>query len=133
MKCVYCGKEYTEGGTTINISNGVFDVCSNECKALTREYLNKDMKYKKRTYLLVFFSSLGFIISMIFMSGTYKLVPMYVGMIMLGITLSIYPYIFQSFVTFTKHSVVSLTRLIRIVGIVIALVSIIFIVLTFTA
>lgn len=133
MKCVYCGKEYSEGGTTINISNGVFDVCSNECKKLTREYVNNDMKYKKRTYLLIFFSSLGFIISMVFLNGTYKLVPMYIGMIIMGITLFIYPYIFQSFITFTKHSVKSLTRLIKSAGITIALISIVFIVLTFTA
>ena len=99
MKCVYCGKEYEEGGTTINVSNGTFDVCSNQCKKLTREYLNNDMQYKQRSYLLIFCGSIGFILSTFVFNGTYKLVPMYIGMLIMGLSLIVYPYIFSSFIS----------------------------------
>ena len=87
MKCVYCGKEYETGGSKINVSNGVFDVCSNECKKNVIDYLNKDKEYKNRTYIMIFCGSIGFILSTFVFSGTYKLLPMYVGMLIAGTTL----------------------------------------------
>lgn len=131
MKCVYCGKEYDEGGTTIKVSNNTFDVCCSECKNLTKEYLQKDQMYKKRSYILIFFGSLGFILSTFIFSGTYKLIPMYIGMIIMGISLVIYPYIFSSFITFTNHPIVKATKIVRIIGVVIAIMSLSFMFATF--
>ena len=131
MKCVYCGKEYSEGGTTIDVSNGTFDVCSNECKKLVRDYLNKDMEYKNRSYMMIFCGSLGFILSTFFFSGTYKLVPMYLGMIIMGIALIIYPYIFSSFITFTRVPIRKATVLVKSLGAVIILISLAFLAATF--
>ncbi|MBO4358519.1 MAG: hypothetical protein IKX97_07670 [Erysipelotrichaceae bacterium] len=131
MKCVYCGKEYGEGGTTIKVSNGTFDVCSNECKKLTREYLEKDERYKTRSYLLIFCGSVGFILSTFVFTGTYKLVPMYIGMIIMGISLIVYPYIFSSFITFTRHPIKKMTLMVRIMGLVIAVLSLWFLIAVF--
>ena len=128
MKCVYCGKEYSEGGMTINVSNGTFDVCSNECRKLVREYLNKDMKYKNRSYIMIFCGSIGFILSTFIFSGTYKLVPMYLGMIVMGLGLVIYPYIFSSFITFTRYPIRKVTLGVRIIGAVIIALSLFFLV-----
>ena len=116
MKCVYCGKEYSEGGTKINVSNGTFDVCSNECRKLTVEYLNKDKKYKNRFYVMFFCGSIGFLLSTFVFSGKYKLVPMYLGTIIAGIGLAIYPYIFSSFITFTRYPIKKITLCLRILG-----------------
>ena len=131
MKCVYCGKEYNEGGTTVPVSNGTFDVCSNECKKLVRDYLNKDMQYKNRSYIMIFCGSIGFILSTFIFSGTYKLVPMYLGMIIMGSALLLYPYIFSSFLTFTRYPIVKATRMVKIMGAVIMVLSAVFLALTF--
>lgn len=131
MKCVYCGKEYESGGTTINVSNGTFDVCSNECKKLTREYLNNDQKYKKRSYLLIFCGSIGFIISTFLITGKYQLLPMYLGMIIMGASLIIYPYVFSSFITFTRYPIKKATLMVRIIGLVIVLLSLFFLAVSF--
>ena len=131
MKCVYCGKEYQEGGSKINVSNGTFDVCSNECKKLTRDYLNDDREYKTRSYLLIFCGSIGFILSTFIFNGTYKLLPMYIGMIIMGVSLIIYPYIFSSFITFTKYPIVKATKAVKLIGALITLLSLIFIFLTY--
>lgn len=133
MKCVYCGKEYQEGGTKINVSNGVFDVCSSKCKNDTMDYLNKDKEYKKLCYILIFICSIGFIISMIFMpqSSRFKLVPMYIGLIGMGIVLAFLPYIFTSFGSFVKHSIKSMTLFIRLFGVIISIISCVFLFLTF--
>jgi len=131
MKCVYCGKEIEEGtGKTVNVSNGVFDVCSNECKKAVKDYLVQDQKYKKASYLTIFCGSVGFIISTFLMRGEFKLLPMYIGMIIVGLSFIIIPYVFQNFITFRKHCIVSLTRLVRIIGVVIILVAIGFILVT---
>lgn len=132
MKCVYCGKEYSEGGSKIRVSNNTFDVCCNECKKLTMEYLEKDQKYKTRSYLMIFCGSIGFILSTFLFNGTYKLVPMYIGMVIMGVSLILYPYIFQSFITFTRYPIKKADRAVRIGGVVITLLSLVFLVLTFT-
>ncbi len=126
MKCVYCGKEYNEGGTTVAVSNGTFDVCSSECKKLVREYLNKDMQYKNRSYIMIFFGSIGFILSTFIFSGTYKLVPMYLGMIIMGLGLLIYPYIFSNFITFTHYPIKKATFVVRLIGSIIIVLSLLF-------
>ena len=131
MKCVYCGKEYESGGTTINVSNGTFDVCSNECKKLAREYVNNDQQYKQRSYILIFCGSIGFILSSFVFSGTYKLLPMYIGMIIMGISLIVYPYIFSSFITFTRLPIKKATVMVKAVGALIVLLSVGFIVATY--
>ena len=130
MKCVYCGKEYSEGGIKINVSNGTFDVCSNECKKLTVEYLNKDKEYKNRSYIMFFCGSIGFILSTFFFSGKYKLVPMYLGMIIAGTALLVYPYIFSSFITFTRYPIKKVTKMVRIMGGLIILMSLFFLITT---
>ena len=130
MKCVYCGKEYSEGGIKINVSNGTFDVCSNECRKLTVDYLNKDKEYKSRSYIMIFCGSIGFILSSFIFTGRIKLVPMYLGMIIMGLALLIYPYIFSSFITFTRHPIKKLTKVVRILGTVIIADSVVFLVLT---
>ena len=130
MKCVYCGKEYSEGGLKINVSNGTFDVCSNECKKLTVEYLNKDKEYKNRSYIMIFCGSIGFILSTFFFSGKYKLVPMYLGMIIAGTALLVYPYIFSSFITFTRYPIKKVTKMVRIMGGLIILLSLFFLITT---
>lgn len=117
----------------MNISNGVFDVCSGECKTSVRDYLNKDKEYKKRTALLIFFSSIGFIISMIFMpNNKYKLIPMYIGMIAMGVSLFFYPYIFSSFAVFVKHPIKKMNKGLKIVSVCLVILSIVLIVLTLT-
>jgi putative flippase GtrA len=131
MKCVYCGKEYTEGGSKISVSNGTFDVCSNECKKQVRDYLEKDMQYKNRSYIMIFCGSIGFILSTFVFSGTYKLVPMYLGMIIAGIALVLYPYIFQSFITFTRYPIRKADTAVRIVGGLIIVISLAFLAMTF--
>ncbi len=133
MKCVYCGKEYSEGGTTIKVSNGTFDVCSAECKKLVRDYLADDEKYKQRSYILIFCGSIGFILSTFIFSGKYKLVPMYLGIIVMGVSLILYPYIFQSFITFTRLPIKKATRMVRIAGLVIALMAVGFLTATIMA
>ena len=130
MKCVYCGREYSQGGTKINVSNGTFDVCSNECRKLTVDYLNKDREYKNRSYIMIFCGSIGFILSTFFFSGRIKLVPMYVGMIIMGLALLIYPYIFSSFITFTRHPIKKLTVFVRILGGLIIAASVAFLIAT---
>lgn len=133
MKCVYCGKEFQEGGQKIDVSNGTFDVCSAKCKSDVVEYLNKDKDHKKLCYILIFVCSIGFVISMIFMSPSnpYQLVPMYIGLTGMGIVLAFLPYIFTSFGSFVKHSIKSMTLFIRIFGICISAISLVFLVLTF--
>lgn len=120
MKCVYCGKQFESGGQKINVSNGTFDVCSSACRKNVTDYLNRDREYKNRTYLLIFCGSIGFILSTFFFSGTYKLLPMYIGMVIMGLTLIFYPYVFSSFITFTRYPIVKATRAVRIIGAVIA-------------
>ena len=129
MKCVYCGKEYSEGGIKINVSNGTFDVCSNECRKLTVDYLNKDKEYKNRSYIMIFCGSIGFILSTFVFSGRFKLVPMYIGMIIAGAALLIYPYIFSSFITFTRYPIKKLTLMMRILGGLIILASVFFLIM----
>lgn len=133
MKCVYCGKEFQDGGQKINVSNGIFDVCSSKCKADVVDYLNKDKDHKKLCYILIFVCSIGFIISMIFMpqGSPYQLLPGYIGLVGMGIVLAILPYIFTSFGSFVKHSIKSMTLFIRIFGICISIISLVFIILTF--
>ena len=131
MKCVYCGKEYSEGGEKIKVSNGTFDVCCRECRNLTREYLEKDMKYKIRSYIMIFCGSIGFILSTFFVKGTYKLLPMYLGMIIMGVALVFYPYIFQSFITFTRYPIKKADKAVRIIGVLIILLSLAFLAMTF--
>ncbi|MBQ2582773.1 MAG: hypothetical protein II577_02610 [Erysipelotrichaceae bacterium] len=128
MKCVYCGKEFSEGGIKINVSNGTFDVCSNECRKLTVDYLNKDKEYKNRSYIMIFCGSIGFILSTFVFSGRFKLVPMYIGMIIAGAALLIYPYIFSSFITFTRYPIKKLTLMMRILGGLIILASLFFLI-----
>ena len=130
MKCVYCGKEYSEGGIKINVSNGTFDVCSNECRKLTVDYLNKDKEYKNRSYIVIFCGSIGFILSTFVFSGRFKLVPMYIGMIIAGAALLIYPYIFSSFITFIRYPIKKLTLMMRILGGLIILASLFFLIMT---
>lgn len=130
MKCVYCGKEFSEGGIKINVSNGTFDVCSNECRKLTVDYLNKDKEYKNRSYIMIFCGSIGFILSTFVFSGRFKLVPMYIGMIIAGTALLIYPYIFSSFITFTRYPIKKLTLMMRILGGLIILASLFFLIMT---
>lgn len=130
MKCVYCGKEFSEGGIKINVSNGTFDVCSNECRKLTVDYLNKDKEYKNRSYIMIFCGSIGFILSTFVFSGRFKLVPMYIGMIIAGAALLIYPYIFSSFITFTRYPIKKLTLMMRILGGLIILASLFFLIMT---
>ncbi|MBQ2510365.1 MAG: hypothetical protein II529_06040 [Erysipelotrichaceae bacterium] len=129
MKCVYCGKEFSEGGIKINVSNGTFDVCSNECRKLTVDYLNKDKEYKNRSYIMIFCGSIGFILSTFVFSGRFKLVPMYIGMIIAGTALLIYPYIFSSFITFTRYPIKKLTLMMRILGGLIILASVFFLIM----
>ena len=129
MKCVYCGKEFSEGGIKINVSNGTFDVCSNECRKLTVDYLNKDKEYKNRSYIMIFCGSIGFILSTFVFSGRFKLVPMYIGMIIAGAALLIYPYIFSSFITFTRYPIKKLTLMMRILGGLIILASVFFLIM----
>ena len=131
MKCVYCGKEINNNGIEIKVSNGTFYVCSNECNRLTREYLNNDQKYKKRSYILIFFGAIGFLFSTFIMAGRFKLVPMYVGMIIMGASLIIYPYVFTSFMTFNSYPIKKATNLIKIIGGIVCLIAIVFLVLTF--
>ncbi|MCR4632591.1 MAG: hypothetical protein K5648_00520 [Erysipelotrichaceae bacterium] len=131
MRCVYCGKEYENGGQKMNVSNGVFDVCSSECKKNVVDYLNKDKEYKNRMYVMIFCGSIGFILSTFIFSGTYKLVPMYIGMIVMGSALLLYPYIFSSFLTFTRYPIVKATRMVKIMGAAIMLLSGVFLALTF--
>ncbi|MBQ1482075.1 MAG: hypothetical protein IIZ28_00745 [Erysipelotrichaceae bacterium] len=131
MRCVYCGKEYETGGQKMNVSNGVFDVCSSECRKNVVDYLNKDKEYKNRMYVMIFCGSIGFILSTFIFSGTYKLVPMYLGMIIMGSALLLYPYIFSSFLTFTRYPIVKATRMVKIMGAVIMVLSAVFLALTF--
>ncbi len=128
MKCVYCGKEFSEGGIKINVSNGTFDVCSNECRKLTVDYLNKDKEYKNRSYIMIFCGSIGFILSTFVFSGRFKPVPMYIGMIIAGTALLVYPYIFSSFITFTRYPIKKLTLMVRILGGFIILASLFFLI-----
>ena len=123
MKCVYCGKEYSEGGSKIKVSNNTFDVCSTKCKNDVVDYLNRDKEYKSRSYILIFCGSIGFFLSTFFFQGRYKLFPMYIGMIIMGGALFFYPYIFQSFITFTRYPIRKADRLVRIIGILIILLS----------
>ncbi len=115
----------------MNVSNGVFDVCSSECKKNVVDYLNKDKEYKNRMYVMIFCGSIGFILSTFIFSGTYKLVPMYIGMIVMGSALLLYPYIFSSFLTFTRYPIVKATRMVKIMGAAIMLLSGVFLALTF--
>lgn len=131
MKCVYCGKEYESGGMKMNVSNGVFDVCSNDCRKHVVEYLNKDKEYKNRMYILIFCGSIGFILSTFVFSGTYKLVPMYIGMIIAGVGLLLYPYIFSSFLTFTRYPIVKADKAVRIMGGAFAAIAVVFLAMTF--
>ena len=131
MKCVYCGKEYESGGLKMNVSNGVFDVCSSECKKNVIDYLNRDKEYKNRMYIMIFCGSIGFILSTFVFSGTYKLVPMYLGMIIAGIALFLYPYIFSSFLAFTIYPIAKATRMVKILGVFVVFLSLVFLVLTF--
>ena len=131
MRCVYCGKEYETGGQKMNVSNGVFDVCSSECRKNVVDYLNKDKEYKNRMYVMIFCGRIGFILSPFIFSGTYQLVPMYLGMIIMGSALLLYPYIFSSFLTFTRYPIVKATRMVKIMGAVIMVLSAVFLALTF--
>lgn len=131
MRCVYCGKEFESGGDKISVSNGVFDVCSSKCRKDVVDYLNRDKEYKNRMYVLIFCGSIGFILSTFIFSGTYKLLPMYLGMIIMGFALIVYPYVFSSFITFTRYPIVKATRMVKVIGAVIVLLSLVFIVLTY--
>lgn len=131
MKCVYCGKEIKDDGIEIKVSNGTFHVCSNECNKLTREYLNNDQKYKQRTYILIFAGAVGFIFSTFIMDGRYKLIPMYIGMLIMGATIIIYPYVFSSFMTFESYPIKKSTKLVRFLGGVICIIALVFLILTF--
>ena len=45
---------------------------------------------------------------------------MYIGMVIMGLALIFYPYVFSSFITFTRYPIVKATRAVRIIGAVIA-------------
>ena len=130
MKCVYCGKKYESGGQKINVSNGVFDVCSSECRKNVVDYLNRDKEYKNRTYIMMFCGSLGFILSTFIFSGAIKLVPMYIGMIIMGIALIFYPYVFSSFITFTRYPTKKADKAVRIIGVVVVILALAFLAMT---
>lgn len=130
MKCVYCGKKYESGGQKINVSNGVFDVCSSECRKNVVDYLNRDKEYKNRTYIMMFCGSLGFILSTFIFSGAIKLVPMYIGMIIMGIALIFYPYVFSSFITFTRYPIKKADKAVRIIGVVVVILALAFLAMT---
>ena len=130
MNCVYCGKEYDAGGEKIRVSNGTFDVCCRQCHTEVTEYLNRDKKYKNRMYVMFFCGSIGFILSTFIFSGKYKLVPMYIGMVIAGLALAIYPYIFTSFLTFTRVPIRKADRSVRIFGWSVIIISLVFLVLT---
>ena len=130
MKCVYCGKKYESGGQKINVSNGVFDVCSSECRKSVVDYLNRDKEYKNRTYIMIFCGSLGFILSTVIFSGAIKLVPMYIGMIIMGIALIFYPYVFSSFITFTRYPIKKADKAVRVIGVAIVILALAFLAMT---
>lgn len=130
-KCVCCGKSLPEKPIKVKAHTRTFEVCSEDCKQDTQNYLAKDKRFKTALYLLVLLGGIGFAISAFFGGDSpYRMVAAYTGQLIAGMAFLALPYPVISFESFHAMSIRGVTRLTRIIGTALAASAVCFLVLT---
>lgn len=120
--CVYCGRPLCAQPVLARVHTRSFGVCSEECRARTEEYVQKDKRFKTVLYLLVFAGGIGFVISA-FLGEDRPLHMLwaYIGQFVAGAAFIAFPYPISSFESFHAMSIRGVTRLTRLIGLVLSL------------
>ncbi|MDO4269679.1 MAG: hypothetical protein Q4C72_02025 [Eubacteriales bacterium] len=130
-KCVYCGRELPEKPLKAKAHTRSFNVCSEECRARTEEYVQKDKRFKTAMYLLIFVGGLGFLGSAFFGgNGPLYMLAAYIGQLVAGLAFLLLPYPVISFESFHAVSIRGVTRLSRIIGALLSVSAVVLMVLT---
>lgn len=117
-KCVYCGKDLPEKPFKAKVHTRSFQVCCEDCKVKTEEYVACDKRYKTIMYMMIFLGGIGFIASAVFAGGEKHMLGAYIGQIVAGLAFFFLPYPITSFESFNYMSIKSVTLLCRIIGVV---------------
>ncbi|WP_283673404.1 hypothetical protein [Butyricicoccus sp. Marseille-Q5471] len=130
-KCVYCGRDLPEKPVQAKVHTRSFEVCSEQCRTRTEQYVKNDKRFKTAMYLLIFVGGTGFVISAFF-GGTDSLhmLGAYIGQLVAGLAFLLMPYPVSSFESFHSMSISGVTRLTRIIGTVLSVSAVVLLALT---
>lgn len=120
-QCIYCGKSLKgiddEEKLYAKAIKRYFPVCSSECESEVTKYVESDRKYKKHFYTMftvcAFTTLIGVLIN--------RPIVSFVGVIIGGLSMVLFPYPITSFETFVNNSIKVTTRIVMIVGTIIVL------------
>lgn len=127
-RCVYCGKPLAKesGSFAAMVHSRKFHTCSDLCREATERYAQQDGRKKIWLYLILFFCSVGIIISAIGVSGRTAGSFMYGSIFFAGVGFLVFPYPITSFETFLRCPIQKVTAISRGVGSILCVLGILF-------
>ena len=131
-QCIYCGKKLKDIDEDDKLYakaiKRYFPVCSEECEKEVTKYVENDKKHKKHFYIMftvcAFTTLIGVLIN--------RPIVSFIGVIIGGLSMALFPYPITSFETFVNNSIKSTTRIVLIVGGIITIVGLYFLYLATT-
>lgn len=131
-KCTYCGKKLDMSNPeAVQYAKAIkryFPVCSTECESEVTKYVANDKKHKKHFYTMftvcAFTTLIGVLIN--------RPVVSFVGVIIGGLSMVLYPYPITSFETFVNNSIKTTTKIVIVIGTIITLAGMFFLYMAMT-
>lgn len=131
-QCIYCGKKLKdiseEEKLYAKAIRRYFPVCSIECENEVTKYVENDKKHKKHFYTMftvcAFTTLIGVLIN--------RPVVSFIGVIIGGLSMVLFPYPITSFETFVNNSIKTTTRIVMVIGTIITLAGMFFLYMAMT-
>lgn len=131
-QCTYCGKKLTdvpdENRLYAKAIKRYFPVCSETCETQVRNYVENDRKHKKHFYTMLTVCAFTTLIGVLLNRPTVS----FIGIIIGGLSLVLYPYPITSFETFVNNPIKTTTRIVMILGTILTLIGMFFLYLATT-
>lgn len=120
-QCIYCGKKLDMSDSDkVDYAKAIkryFPVCSEECEKQVALYVDNDKKHKKHFYTMftacAFITLIGVLLN--------RPVVSFVGVIIGGLSMVLYPYPITSFETFVNNPIKTTTKIVMVLGAIIAI------------
>lgn len=131
-QCIYCGKKLKDIDEDDKLYakaiKRYFPVCSEDCENEVTKYVENDKKHKKHFYTMftvcAFTTLIGVLIN--------RPVVSFVGVIIGGLSMVLFPYPITSFETFVNNSIKTTTRIVMVIGTIITLAGMFFLYMVMT-
>lgn len=112
-KCVYCGNYVYKKNFHVKVITRNFNVCSQECKEKTEDYVRNDKKYKITLYMMMFVAAIIILLTLVLDKGMKSI---YMVQILAGFAFFLFPYPVSSFGSFYSCSIRNVKVICKVIG-----------------